>query len=226
MVDNSFRKSCQLCWILLLFSAVALSWRVDAGNVPQDDPSQVDTGQPGQSDQPCGSLARMDGGAAIYNNSQYGWMLHFKTAPHFIGFFKKVPPGAVRYRAEDGSWQIPANATGAQGAPVTVPVPVQPHQKVDIAYCGQPYTTKKWVFAESVSHRVIEGTVDIEPFDTGSGVSGTRPPAGLRFFGRDMAPVFDFMGKTPHVATDRQPGGKVERGSIIICPNDVACIRR
>lgn len=179
-----------------------------AGDIPATDPTA-----------PCGILSQMGEIRKIYNNSNFFFSVRFETKVFIIGPFQSVNAGAVKYLDEgEGSYGIwHDTGVGDYRSIKKYTIPIKPNHEVKIAYCAD----------SSNGFSIVKGTVYFEA-DPSDG-DHHAPQGGVGFNiktgrSRDITRVvFNTHQPTPFVSYSRSSSGKVEDGSLTICPKDSYC---
>ena len=164
-----------------------------AGDLPANDP--------------CGDLFKMGNIARIYNQSDFDWIVSFKTEA-----FKFTNAGAVKYLDND-VWKD--SGTGDYRSYKTYDIPVPKHENVKIAYCG----TRNYLSQEEIQGKISFKATD--RFYTNGIPEGNVSFVSVK---TRNTPKFSNSGNTSFVNYNRIDTGELLDGNITICPNDAQCV--
>ena len=203
---SNYSPLTKLAILTLLFFSTGFFGTASAADIEESDPSA-----------PCGGLQLIGQESAIYNPSNFLFIVKFTTV---ATAFQNA--GAVKYFERDakgtGFWRD--TGVGDYTEEKTYNVPVKSHDTVAIAYCGA-----------AVNYPVIKGTVSFAA-DTSQGWFN-MPVDGVRFEGHEIRysdgimvnpVIFHNKGKTAYVSYNKKLGDVPERGSLTLCPNDPFCV--
>lgn len=206
---SSMKSPSKILAALALPFLTGFALHASAGDIPQDD-----------SHAPCGSMTQIGEQKFIYNNSNYSFDVIFdsKTYKKKFWLVRYVEAGAIKYLEVDANGQGIWRDTGVGDSKTRkiYTVPVANNAKVRIAYCGN----------KSLGEAYIDGTVSFRSMESDG--EHNSPQETVPFSGFLTSKSNDFVGfnspdTTPFVSYNKQPSGRDEYGSLVICPKDSYC---